>query len=106
MTRRTFVSATAAGASALGTAKRPAILGAVKARTARWPSWPVLDKTEEEALLASLRSGAWYRGSGKRVAAFESAYASLTGAKGCLGTANGTSALYTVLASIGISAGD
>src|SRR5262245_49450948 len=97
MTRRTFVSAAAAGASALGAAKRPALLGGVKARTARWPSWPVLDKTEEEAVLGTLRSGAWYRGSGKRVDAFESAYANLTGAKGCLGTANGTSALFTTL---------
>jgi dTDP-4-amino-4,6-dideoxygalactose transaminase len=82
------------------------MLGGVKARPTRWPSWPVLDKTEEEALLGTLRSAVWYRGNGKRVAAFESAYSGLTGAKGCLATANGTSALYVALAGIGIGAGD
>src|SRR4029079_3968472 len=40
------------------------------------------------------------------VAAFESAYASLTGAKHCLATANGTSALITSLAALGIGPGD
>ena len=52
----------------------------------------------------SSRRGKWFRG--ERVAAFESAYASLTGAKGCLATANGTSALITSLAALGIGPGD
>jgi dTDP-4-amino-4,6-dideoxygalactose transaminase len=106
MTRRTFVSAAAAGASALAATDRPAIMGGAKVRTAHWPSWPVIDKTEEDALLGVLRSRAWYRGGGKCVAAFESAYAAMTGAKGCLATANGTSALYVSMAALGVTAGD
>ena len=51
-----------------------------------------------------VRRGKWFRG--EQVAAFESAYASLTGAKGCLATANGTSALITSLAALGIGPGD
>jgi dTDP-4-amino-4,6-dideoxygalactose transaminase len=66
----------------------------------------VFDKTEEDALLGVLRSKVWNRGSGKHVAGFEKAYAALTGAKGCLATANGTSALYITLASLGIGPGD
>src|SRR5207247_5029698 len=73
--------------------------------TARWPSWPVIDKTEEQALLGVLRSRVWYRGNGDQVTAFEKAYSAMTGAKGCLATANGTSALYVSLASLGVGPG-
>src|SRR5581483_2707278 len=72
----------------------------------RWPSWPVFDKVEESALLDVVRSAAWGRGSGKQVENFEAAYASLTGAKGCLATANGTSALLVSLGALGIGPGD
>src|ERR1051325_9665423 len=48
------------------------------------PSWPVFDQTEETGLLDTLRSGRWYRGSGKAVNRFEEEYAKLTGAKYCL----------------------
>ena len=57
-------------------------------------------------MLDTLRSGKWYRGNGKNVARFEEAYAQLTGAKTCLATANGTSALFTSLAAMGIEPGD
>ncbi|HWH33225.1 MAG TPA: aminotransferase class I/II-fold pyridoxal phosphate-dependent enzyme, partial [Egibacteraceae bacterium] len=62
------------------------------------------DSTEERALVALVRGGKWFRG--EQVAAFEAAYAALTGARGCLATANGTSALITSLAALGIGAGD
>ena len=51
-----------------------------------------------------IRSGKWFRG--ENVSAFETAYASLTGAKHCLATANGTSALITSLGALGIGPGD
>ncbi len=83
---------------------RPALLGGTPVRQKRFPAWPVADAREEEALVSLVRSGKWFRG--ERVAAFENAYASLTGAKHCLATANGTSALITSLAALGVGAGD
>ena len=105
LSRRVFL-ASAAATTALGSVQKPAALGGAKARTARWPSWPVFDKKEEEALLSTLRSGQWYRGGGATVTKFEKAYAELTGAKACLATANGTSALVVSLSALGIGAGD
>jgi len=64
----------------------------------------VADTREEDALVRVIRSGRWNRGD--NVAAFESAYASLTGAKHCLATANGTSALITSLGALGLGPGD
>jgi len=64
----------------------------------------VADAREEDALIAVVRSGKWFRG--EHVAAFEKAYAALTGAQHCLATANGTSALITSLAALGIGPGD
>jgi dTDP-4-amino-4,6-dideoxygalactose transaminase len=105
VSRRGFIAATAAGA-AFGANEKPALLGGSKTRTGAWPSWPVIDKTEDDAVLGALHSKQWYRGGGKSVAGFEEAYAKLTGAKGCLATANGTSALLTSLAALGVGPGD
>ena len=86
---------------------KPALLGGTPVRKGRWPSWPVFDRKEEDELLGVLRSGKWYRGAGKyNVDRFEAAYAQLTGAKHCLATANGTSALLVSLNALGIQAGD
>jgi perosamine synthetase len=82
----------------------PALLGGTPVRRAPFPSWPVADRREEDALVALVRSGNWFRG--RNVAAFESQYAKLTGAKHCLATANGTSALITSLSALGVGAGD
>ena len=46
-----------------------------------FPSWPVFDQTEERAMLDTLRSGKWNRGTGGTVNRFEEAYAKLTGTK-------------------------
>jgi dTDP-4-amino-4,6-dideoxygalactose transaminase len=82
------------------------MLGGPKTHPAPFPIWPVLDQTEERALLDTLRSRKWYRGDGQRVTRFEQAYAQLTGAKFCVATANGTSALSTSLNALGIEPGD
>jgi len=99
-----------AGAALAAAADAPAdqlaILGGAKAHPTPFPSWPVFDQTEERALLDMLRSGKWYRGSGQMVNRFEQAYAQLTGARFCLGTANGTSALFTSLNGLGVEPGD
>jgi len=57
-------------------------------------------------MLRTLRSGKWFRGYGQEVAAFERAYAQMTGARFCLATANGTSALLTSLHALDIQPGD
>jgi dTDP-4-amino-4,6-dideoxygalactose transaminase len=108
-TRRRFLAAAPLAGAALAAdvpGDRPAILGGAKAHPTPFPSWPVFDQSEERAMLDTLRSGKWYRGNGKSVARFEEAYAQLTGAKTCLATANGTSALFTSLNAMGIEPGD
>jgi perosamine synthetase len=96
--------ASAAPAAVRPAPAAPAMLGGTPVRRTPFPAWPIADAREEDALLSIVRDGKWFRG--ERVAAFESAYASLTGAKGCLATANGTSALITSLAALGIGPGD
>ena len=123
--RRRFLGTVAAGASIMSTravsaaaqparapvvaganTTKPAVLGGAPVRTTSFPGWPVQDSREEQALLSVLRSGKWGRGTGAQVNAFETQYASATGATHCLATANGTSALLTALAALGIGAGD
>src|SRR5262245_2520730 len=91
------------GSAGLG---KPAVLGVKPVCSGNFPGWPVYDQTEERALLDTLHSGAWYRGSGKGVSTFEEAYAKLTGAKHCLATSSGTSSLTTALGALEIGPGD
>jgi perosamine synthetase len=115
VSRRRFLGTVAAGGVSFGSrlsarstqapaSSKPALLGGTPVRRKPFPSWPVADVREEKALVDLVRSGNWFRG--KNVASFETAYASLTGAKHCLATANGTSALITSLAALGVGAGD
>jgi dTDP-4-amino-4,6-dideoxygalactose transaminase len=85
---------------------KPALLGGPKVRSEKFPSWPVSGELEEHALIDTLRSGRWYRGNGQQTKKFEEAYRKLTGARHCLATANGTSALYVSLNALGIQPGD
>jgi dTDP-4-amino-4,6-dideoxygalactose transaminase len=101
-----LVAAAQAVNASAETGGKPAILGGSKAFPGALPGWPVYDQTEERALSDILRSGKWYRGSGQAVRRFEQAYAQLTGAKCCLATANGTSALFTSLNALGVEPGD
>ena len=98
-------TAVAADTSAGGYGK-PAVLGGPKTFTGAFPGWPVYDQTEERALADALHTGKWNRGSGQMVSKFEKAYAQLTGAKSCLATANGTSALFISLNVLGVEPGD
>ncbi len=104
-TRRKFFGASAVGITAapmIGqVSEKPAILGGKPVRAGKYPSWPIYDQKEEQALLDVVRSGKWYRGSGKQVARFEEAYAKITGAKYCLATSSGTTALFTSLNALG-----
>jgi perosamine synthetase len=110
--RRRFLHSTALGALLMKGMRlnaandTPALMGGTPLRREKWTSWPVFNQAEENGILDVLRSGAWWRGEGKRVAEFERAYAQLMGSRYCLATANGTSALVTSLGALGVGAGD
>ena len=109
--RRFFAAAPAAGAvvraAATASGGALAVLGGPRVRSEPFPSWPRIGAVEEQALADVLRSGQWFRGtSGRFARAFEEEYAKLTGARHCLATANGTSALFTSLQAVGAGAGD
>ena len=116
VSRRRFLGALAVGATvpslsvaaarrpAPSAQARPAMLGGTPVRTSPFPSWPVRDALEEQALTDVVRSGRWNRG--PQVERFETEYARLTGSPHCLATANGTSALVATLGALGIGPGD
>lgn len=121
LNRRTFITALAAAAagarttsaasspatlSSASSSAEPAVLGGEPVRRTPFPAWPIADEREEQALTTVVRSGKWGRGGGKQVERFEAQYAALTGAKHCLATANGTSALFTALCALDIGPGD
>ncbi len=120
LSRREFLTTTstgvvatlASGALAADTvmpgkkAGKLAAAGGEPVRRKGWPPWPVWDRSAEEDILTVLRSGNWYRGQGTRVTEFEKRYAALIGAKNCLATASGTTALITALHVLGVEAGD
>jgi perosamine synthetase len=122
MNRRQFIGTTAAASAGLSlanafgadesttavAASKPAILGGKKAHPGGWPKWPVFGEPEEKALLETLRSGEWFRyyKGAVQVAGFEEAWAKRAGAKHCVATSSGTSALYTALGALDIGPGD
>jgi dTDP-4-amino-4,6-dideoxygalactose transaminase len=117
--RRNFIRTAAAGSAALawiGTnptgqvfaaeAAKPALLGGTPVHQGAWPSWPIWNEAWEPAIVKVLRSGNWFRGTNGHVQEFEKAYAELIGAKRCLATASGTTALMVSLHVLGVDAGD
>ncbi|HOX03455.1 MAG TPA: DegT/DnrJ/EryC1/StrS family aminotransferase [Candidatus Paceibacterota bacterium] len=119
LTRRGFIQHAAAGSAALtwlgsgqgpnlfaAETARPALLGGKPAHAGGWPAWPTWRESWEPAVLEVLRSRRWFRGSGQTVAEFEEAYAKLMGAKRCLATASGTTALLVSLHVMDVDAGD
>ena len=120
LTRRDFVRNAAAGSAALvwmGTGQapavfaapndNPAVLGGTPVHKGGWPKWPEWRQSWEPEIIEVLRSGQWCRsGRGEQVPDFEAAYAKLLGAKRCVATASGTTALMTALHVMGVDAGD
>ncbi len=120
LTRRGFVRAAAAGSAALtwlgarraptvfaAEADKPALLGGTPVHKGGWPKWPQWRESWEPEIIKVLRSGRWCcSGGGGQVADFETAYAKLLGAKRCVATASGTTALLTGLHVMGVDAGD
>lgn len=120
LARRAFVKAAAAGSSALAwlgarraprvlaaEADKPALLGGTPVHRGGWPGWPQWREAWEPQILQVLRSGRWCRsGGGGQVPEFEAGWAGLLGAKRCVATASGTTALITALHVMGVDAGD
>lgn len=119
LTRRQFLATASTGtlaavvagtmpayANAGRKAGKCAILGGTPVRAKPFQRWPVWDKAAEEPVLAVLRSGKWFRGSGTVVAQFEEKYAALLGAKRCVATMNGTNSLLTALRVLDVGVGD
>lgn len=93
-------------AFSFNTTKKLAIHGGDKIRNAAWPGWPVWNDSADSEVTEMLHSGRWWRGRGEHVAEFERNYAELMGAKRCLATASGTTALLVALHVLGVDAGD
>ncbi|MDD4490726.1 MAG: DegT/DnrJ/EryC1/StrS family aminotransferase [Paludibacter sp.] len=92
--------------SGMSSAVTPAVLGGdPKGYRPGWPSWPVWKSdSDERRLLEVMRSGVWSRN--KLVDEFEHKWAQMIGSKRCLAVVNGTNALNTSLAQLGIGWGD
>jgi len=117
LTRRGFLRNAAVGSATLtwlgasppvfaAEAAKPALLGGAPVHQGGWSAWPTWRESWEPAIIDVLRSGKWFRGDGGHVAEFEAAYAKLFGAKRCLATASGTTALLVSLHVMDVDAGD
>lgn len=120
LTRRGFIRNVTLGSAALSWlgarraptvlaagADTPALLGGAPLHKGGWPLWPQWRETWEPSILKVFRSRCWYRGSSSgEVPDFETAWAKLLGARKCLATASGTTALMTALHVMDVDAGD
>ncbi len=85
---------------------KPALLGGPKAVPKSFPTWPIFDTPDENALIHTLHTGNWFRGNGKNVLGFEDAFAKLIGAKRCLATSCGSTALLASFGAMELGPGD
>jgi dTDP-4-amino-4,6-dideoxygalactose transaminase len=112
ITRRGFIAAAAwlgsrrAPMAFSAETAKPVLLGGTPVHQGGWPEWPVWREDWEPAVLKVLRSRKWYRASGGQVPEFEKRYAQLIGAKRCLATSSGTTALMVSLHVMDVEAGD
>ncbi len=99
--RRTFIGAGSAvairGAAGRSAKDPPALLGGEPVRRKGFPSWPQPAASDEKNWLDALRASKWWRKEGHYVRDFEKAWAERMGARHCLATTNGTSALMASL---------
>jgi dTDP-4-amino-4,6-dideoxygalactose transaminase len=98
-----------------------AVFGGNPVRKKPFPSWPVFDQSEENAVLGVLRSGQWWNYSfgaattasessgdhgASSVGLFQQAFAKAQGATYGVACANGTAALEVALRALGVGPGD
>ncbi len=108
--RRTFVGAGAAVAMRAAPGRRttdtPALLGGEPVRKKGFPQWPQATKSDEKNWLDVLRACKWWRAQGHYVRDFEQAWARRMGAKHCIATCNGTSALIAAMSALEVGPKD
>lgn len=83
-----------------------AIDGGTPVRTTPWPTWPIHDQLEEQALLRVLHSGQWWSVGGTEVPAFQEEFCAYQGANHTIAVTNGTAAIEVALRAAGIGCGD
>lgn len=97
-----------------------AVKGGPAVRESEFPSWPVFDQSEEEALLSVLRSGKWWRfafgqgvelaepeeGERSQVVAFQEEFAKAHDARYAVAAANGTATLEIGIRAMLLDVGD
>ena len=122
LTRRHFLQTVSAGTAGLGLAAKAgipsasasnsegeklALLGGKPVRTNPFPSWPIIQENDEKGWMEVLRSKNWCRSSdGHFATRFEETWARALGAKYCVATSCGTTALYASLNALGVGPGD
>ena len=85
---------------------KAAILGGKPVSRASFSGWPIHGEVEPEYLTDVANRGSWGGFFGKYVARFQQEYAEMTGAKHCITTNGGTTALVSSLGVLGIGPGD
>ncbi|MEW6234521.1 MAG: DegT/DnrJ/EryC1/StrS family aminotransferase [Candidatus Omnitrophota bacterium] len=83
-----------------------AIHGGPKTIQCPLPGWPSFDEKTLQAVLEPLKTGRVNYWTGTKGMEFEKKFAEWTGTRFAISTTNGTSALHTALASLGIGPGD
>jgi dTDP-4-amino-4,6-dideoxygalactose transaminase len=119
-TRREFLGSTLAGAAGLAllpspaafaspTSQKLAVLGGTPVRKKPFPGWPIVENNDRQAWINVLQEGEWCRLTSRGplyVKHFEEKYAAMTGAKHCLASSSGTTALFTSLNALDVGPGD
>jgi len=85
---------------------RAALTGGTPVRTGPFPSWPVTTAKDEQTWMEVFRTKRWNCLNGTYVDQFEKTWAVRLGAKECLATSSGTSALVTSVNALDIGPGD
>ena len=106
--RRHFLKAASAGVAFSGMTAQAAVLrttssangrlalsGGTPVRSQPFPSWPVITSADEQIWMEVFRTKRWNRLNGTYVDQFEKTWAERLGAKQCVATSSGTSALVT-----------
>jgi dTDP-4-amino-4,6-dideoxygalactose transaminase len=90
----------------LGMQMKLALDGGERTATEAFPRWPSFDDAVLERVLEPLQTGKVNYWTGRAGREFEQSFAEYCGAEFAITTTNGTSALHTALAALGVGAGD
>lgn len=86
--------------------EKPAIEGGTPIRDSPMSFWPTFTEEEKKLVLSVLESGKVASTAGKMTRTFEQKFSEYIGTRYALAVSNGTAALHTAIAALGIGAGD